>query len=245
MDGDSGAGAERQRDRGTAPKGDVYRGDSAAEYHRTRSVGEKWRHEQGIVSGLLDDVGSVATVLDVPFGSGRFVAEYLRRGWRVTGLDSSPDMFTAARGVLAAEGLDPDLVRMDVGDARALPYADADFDLVVCVRFLQSVVALGDVPAILAEIRRVCRVGAIVQLRVPAEGDPIPVRKRPEERMEHQCGLADQELLLGAAGLAVVRDVRDRSRDGGQLRTVLCRPVAPREDLLADVLSWVWIPDTV
>ncbi len=243
----SGDDGGRERDRGAAPKGDVYRGRLAAEYHRTRSQGRKWRREQEVMAQLLDGIPMPGDVLDVPFGSGRFAGEFLRRGWRVTGLDSSPDMFASAREVIAAEGFDPDVARMDVGDARALPYDDASFDLVVCVRFLQSVVALGDVPTILAELRRVCRDGgdAVIQLRVPATAERIDEVKRPSERMEHQCDADDQDLLLAAAGFGLVEDLREGSAEDGWLRTVRCRPVAPRPDLLARVLSWTWIPDTI
>lgn len=243
----SGDDGGRERDRDTAPKGDTYRGRLAAEYHCTRSQGRKWRREQEVMAQLLNGIPTRGDVLDVPFGSGRFAGEYLGRGWRVTGLDSSPDMFASAREVITAEGFDPDAVRMDVGDARALPYEDASFDLVVCVRFLQSVVALGDVPTILAELRRVCRDGgdAVIQLRVPPTAEPIAEVKRPTQRMEHQCGAADQDLLLAAAGFGSVEDLREGSDEDGWLRTVRCRPVAPRLDLLQRVLSWTWIPDTI
>jgi len=231
------------RDLGRAPKGDVYRGELAAGYHRSRTVGTKWRWEQEAVLRLVDTVQPVGQVLDVPFGSGRFAADLLARGWQVTGLDSSEDMLAAADPVLQTAGLDRSALRLDVGDARALPYEDDAFDLVLCVRFLQSVLALGDVPAVLDELRRVSRGAVIVQLRDPDPAVAIPTRKIPSERMEHQCSAGDADLLIAAAGLAVEADVREGPSGSGGLRLVLCRPTEPRADLAALIPSWDWPHD--
>jgi SAM-dependent methyltransferase len=232
-----------ERDRGRAPKGDIYRGEVAASYHRTRSVGSKWQWEQEAVLRLVDTVRPVGRVLDVPFGSGRFARDLIARGWQVVGLDSSQDMFAAAVPVLSADGVDPQEVQLDVGDARALPYPDASFDLVLCVRFLQSVLALEDVPPVLRELRRVARTAVIVQLRDPDPGLAIPARKVPTERMEHQCAAVDADLLLAAAGLHIEQDVREGPPGSAGLRLVRCRPVAPRPDLAASVATWDWAPD--
>lgn len=232
-----------EHDRGRAPKGDIYRGDVAAAYHRSRSVGMKWQWEQDAVLRLVDTVSPVGHVLDVPFGSGRFAADLLARGWQVTGLDTSEDMLAAAEPVLHAAGIDPGSIHLDVGDARALPYEDEAFELVLCVRFLQSVLALGDVPVVLGELRRVARTAVIVQLRDPEPGLRIPAQKVPSERMEHQCTASDADLLLSAAGLSVERDVREGPAGSAGLRLVLCRPSAPRPELAATVSTWRWPPD--
>lgn len=232
-----------QRDRGRAPKGDVYRGAVAAGYHRSRSVGAKWQWEQDSVLRLVDTVSPIGRVLDVPFGSGRFAPDLVARGWKVTGLDSSQDMLEAADPVLRAAGIDPGTLQLDVGDARALPYEDDEFELVICVRFFQSVLALGDVPTVLGELRRVARSAVIVQLRVPDPELPLPSRKNPGERMEHQCSAHDADLLLAAAGPVVERDDREGPAGLDGLRLVLCRPSDPRPDLAARIASWDWPAD--
>ena len=233
-------GADRADERGSdvpdgrAPKGDVYRGALAARYHRSRSADPKWDQEQASLAQLLRSIPQGVTVLDVPFGTGRFLPEYGERGLRVTGLDSSEDMLAAAREVIAELGADPGAVDMRIGDALAMPFDDASFDVVVCVRFLASVVALVDAPVVLAEVARLARTFAIVQFRVPPSDDALPATKAPDERMEHQCGRADQDLLLARAGLGVVDEVWDRDEDGGGLRLVLCRrdgSVAPARTL--------------
>jgi ubiquinone/menaquinone biosynthesis C-methylase UbiE len=240
---DTSSPGDPQRDRGRAPKGDVYRGEVAAGYHRSRSVGAKWQWEQDAVLRLVDRVSPVGRVLDVPFGSGRFAADLVRRGWEVTGLDSSEDMLAAADPVLRSGGVDPRSLTLDVGDARSLPYADDTFDLVLCVRFMQSVLALEDVPTVLSELRRVARSAVIVQLRDPDPGRALPTRKNPAERMEHQCSAADADLLLSAAGLTIVEDVREGPAGREGLRLVLCRPSDARPDLAARIATWDWSTD--
>ena len=68
-------------------------------------------------------LGPGTRVLDVGCGSGRHLAEFLRIGYRSTGLDLSPTMLEAARNALPVCGL----VR---GDMRCLPFRTASFDVV-------------------------------------------------------------------------------------------------------------------
>ena len=67
------------------------------------------------------------SMLDVACGSGQLGLFAARRGATVTGVDIAANAILAARGRAQAEGLD---TRFDEGDAEALPYADASFDLV-------------------------------------------------------------------------------------------------------------------
>jgi ubiquinone/menaquinone biosynthesis C-methylase UbiE len=72
----------------------------------------------------LDAIGAPARALDIGTGTGA-VARLLTERWpaaAVTGVDVSPGMIAEARR------LGPE--RYDVGDASALPYDDAAFDLV-------------------------------------------------------------------------------------------------------------------
>jgi SAM-dependent methyltransferase len=66
-------------------------------------------------------------VLDVGCGPGRHALAFARRGFRVTGVDLSPDFIALARDVAAAEHLDVDFVEADARDLDA----DGAFDLVV------------------------------------------------------------------------------------------------------------------
>jgi demethylmenaquinone methyltransferase/2-methoxy-6-polyprenyl-1,4-benzoquinol methylase len=101
-------------------------------------------------------------VLDVATGTGLVAAELRRRGFRVTGLDQSPEMLSAARRRF---GEDVELVQ---ASADALPFADASFDHVTFTYLLRYV---DDPGATLRELARVVRPGGLVaslEFGVPA-----------------------------------------------------------------------------
>ncbi len=87
--------------------------------------------------------------LEVGCGEGRVARDLADRGHRVTGLDASPTLLRAA-----AEA-DPGATYVE-GDAQALPFDDASFDLVVAYNALMDV---RDMPAAVAEAARVLRPG--------------------------------------------------------------------------------------
>jgi len=94
-------------------------------------------------------------VLDLGCAGG-FMAEVVAaRGAIVTGIDPAADAVAAARHHAEAEGL---RIRYDVGVGEALPYADASFDVVVCVDVLEHVT---DLSQVLAEVCRVLRPGGL------------------------------------------------------------------------------------
>ena len=86
-----------------------------------------------IVSELLIealDVHSTERVLDVATGSGNAALAAARRGCDVTGVDYVPALLERARRRADAEGLPVEFVE---GDAEALPFPDASFDVVSSV----------------------------------------------------------------------------------------------------------------
>ena len=86
-----------------------------------------------IVSELLIealDVHSTEHVLDVATGSGNAALAAARRGCEVTGVDYVPALLDRARRRAEAEGLP---VEFAEGDAEALPFPDASFDVVSSV----------------------------------------------------------------------------------------------------------------
>ncbi len=94
-------------------------------------------------------------VLDLGCAGG-FMAEALAtRGAIVTGIDPAAEAITAARAHAAQSG---HAIRYDVGVGEALPYAECDFDAVVCVDVLEHV---SDLPQVLAEVARVLRPGGV------------------------------------------------------------------------------------
>src|SRR5919199_6307091 len=65
--------------------------------------------------------------LDLGTGTGEVALRAARAGAFVTALDIAPKLLAEARGKAVAAGLQ---IRFDEGDAQALPYADASFDVV-------------------------------------------------------------------------------------------------------------------
>lgn len=76
----------------------------------------------------LLDVRPGARLLDVPCGDGRLALEFARRGYRVTGVDISPDFLAAARESAASRGL---AAAWRQSDMRDLPWRE-EFDGAFC-----------------------------------------------------------------------------------------------------------------
>jgi ubiquinone/menaquinone biosynthesis C-methylase UbiE len=108
-----------------------------------------------------------ARVLDVGCGTGVFLpvlAELVGKTGRVVGLDHATDFLDTALRRMNELGL-ADRVEVTHGDARHLPFAEADFDAAHCERLLMH---LDDPTAALHEMRRVVRPGGTV---IAAESD--------------------------------------------------------------------------
>jgi SAM-dependent methyltransferase len=92
-------------------------------------------------------------LLDVACGAGRLAIPAARAGVRVTGVDIATNSVQQARERAREEGLD---ARFDEGDAEALPYEDASFEVVVS--FIGAMFAPR--PELVAtELLRVCEPG--------------------------------------------------------------------------------------
>jgi len=94
-------------------------------------------------------------VLEIGFGSGRLHVELAER-YTIAGLDRAPGMVRLTERRLAERGLSSDV---QVGDATALPWAEATFDAVLST-FAFS--AFPDADAALAEMVRVARPGGTI-----------------------------------------------------------------------------------
>lgn len=94
-------------------------------------------------------------VLEVAVGTGQLFAALARanRSGTTRGVDVSPGMLTKARR--RTRGLDGQ-IELRIGDARALPFDDNSFDLVV-VCYLFDLLPESDFGPVIAEVRRVLR----------------------------------------------------------------------------------------
>ena len=125
-------------------------------------------------------------VLDVACGTGavsRRAAPLVGPGGTVTGLDANPAMLAMARRIPG----EPDgLTRWLSGDAQALPFADASFDVVVCQQGLQFV---PDRSLAVQEMRRVLAEGGRVGIGVSASLDQQPVHAALNAALERRLGV--------------------------------------------------------
>lgn len=165
------------------------------------------------------EIGLGDAVLDVGCGTGVVAREALRRagaGGSVTGIDLNPGMLATARQ------LAPEIVWRE-GDAAALPFEDASFDVVVSQFMLMFV---PDRVAALKEMRRVLRPGGRLGLAVWDAIDRAPPHKllagilgrragaEAEDMLNAPFALWDAEALAGLLAESGFAGARIETRSG-------------------------------
>jgi SAM-dependent methyltransferase len=136
---------------------------SAGEYERTAAELEP--AARTVVA--LADLAPGDRVLDLACGTGNAALLAAAAGAGVTGLDAATRLIDVARARAAAAGADAEFV---VGDALALPFADATFDAVVSVF---GVIFAPDPARAVAEIVRVLTPGGRAVLSAWLPEGPI------------------------------------------------------------------------
>ena len=188
---------------------DHYHGDVAKDYLNKRLQQKSWHIEQDILRELLADVPEGSRVLDVPFGTGRFVDMYLSKGMSIYGVDISADMLAAAKEAL---GTSYERCNIHLGSAESLPYEKDFFGLVVCFRFF-GLISMEMANNVLGEIHRVTRDKAII--RVPVRKETAADLATPKPYQSVQGRLTETQLvaMFGAFGFAVaaIKLIEDRS----------------------------------
>jgi len=104
--------------------------------------------EERHIGALIGEVAGLA-VADVGCGTGRHAIRLAAEGARVTALDFSPGMLTAARAKPGAERVR--FLRQDV--TTPLPFDDGTIDRVLCCLVLEHV---ADLTGLCVELARVC-----------------------------------------------------------------------------------------
>lgn len=129
-----------------------YRGRKASTYDAIRVKQARWDLENEVVERWLDELRP-ASILDCPFGTGRFVKFYEKlRTEFVTGVDISEEMLALARKKLPKRA--PCAFELTKGSAEKIDAADKKYDVVICVRFLDLI----DEDAMQTVLKEMCRV---------------------------------------------------------------------------------------
>ena len=106
-----------------------------------------------VAARVVKKVGAGARVLDIGCGAGFLANALAREGHEVTGIDASGESL-----VVGARHDETRTVRYERGDALALPYPTASFDVVCAMDFLEHV---EDPAAVVAEASRMLRPGGL------------------------------------------------------------------------------------
>jgi SAM-dependent methyltransferase len=118
-----------------------------------------------IVARLVEEVFAGARILDVGCGYGRITIPLSRRGFRIKGLDLSPELIAAAQQQAKAEGLE---MASTVGAMTELPYEDSCFDAVICLwSAFNELLDESEQLAALREMHRVLTEGGLAVVEGP------------------------------------------------------------------------------
>jgi len=177
--------------------GDIYYGARAANYDLARQKSAYWKLEELYMRKTLRALDNVGNVLDVACGTGRFIPLYSEMHLNVTCLDSSIDMLNQVQ--LKAKGAGYSKFTLVEGMADKLPFKAAEYDLVVCFRFLSWIITADVAVDCLREIARTTRRYAILELCISKNGIDKNLKwnetiwnrltRDSTTKMLYQCGL--------------------------------------------------------
>lgn len=205
------------------------------------------RHLRPIAERFLDQVpiDPGDRVLDVACGTGivaRLVAARAKPPRRVTGLDLNAGMLSTAQRLGVEEGLSID---WKLGNATDLPFAAAEFELVLCQQGLQFI---PDKLRALQEMRRVLSPKGMIA--VNAFGQPSLFHAALAEALSKYVDASAAKLSLAPFGLsdsATLHALFDRvGFQGISLNTVFCpRRVVPTQEWLLQYSSGLPFADSI
>lgn len=131
-------------------------------HHESVLRSHTWRTVENSAAYLIPHLKAGAELLDVGCGPGTITVDFAERlaPGRVVGMDASAEIVAKANALASERVLAT--VSFVAGSAYSLDFADGSFDIAHAHQVLQHV---GDPVAVLAEMRRVVRVGGVVAAR--------------------------------------------------------------------------------
>lgn len=196
-----------------------YYDSTAAEYLRKRAHRPDWHEEALVLGHLLSELPNQLEILDIPFGTGRFMPLYASKLFKVKGIDISSDMLEIAQTYNR-----PDIAKFEAitGDATDLPLADSCIDLVVSYRFLGYILTVERAKLAIQEFVRVSRSYVILQLQYLKDGERIGHK----DKLGHQLTWPEQDEFLRSLNLEIIKRVDTLSKDQYQNTILLARKTA-------------------
>ncbi len=188
------------------PKGSISFDQAAGYYDRTRGLPPGAAAAvEALLRAELDGRGPC---LEIGIGTGRIALPLAIAGIEIHGVDISEPMLARLQQKAAAAGVE---VRVQVGDATALPYEDDAFAAGIECRVFHLI---DDWPQAARELVRVVRPGGVVLVET---GDSLGLRARYEKRIGEIVGperlggrivpTADVDTLMETLG-ATIRPLR-------------------------------------
>jgi len=139
--------------------------DKFVEYYAQESLSDETLERFGGIKRAVEYAAQLFAlphdrwnVADVGCGAGTQCTLWARDGHSVCGIDINADLIALGRARAAEAGVE---IRLDVGTATSLPWADESVDICLCPELLEHV---ADWETCLAEVIRVVRPGGIVYL---------------------------------------------------------------------------------
>lgn len=154
---------------------------------------------------LKGRITSRMRVLDAGCGSGRNLKYLLRCGLEVFGIDESAELVREVRALAARLAPRLPAENFQVGDARSMPFADLDFDVVISNAVLHFARDEADFREMLDEMWRVLKPDGMLFARLATSiGIEGQIRHRRDRVYLLPDGterfLVDEAMLMAAAG---------------------------------------------
>jgi SAM-dependent methyltransferase len=145
------------------PPDKKYVGAVAAQYDDKREEQPRWHEEQAIIEQVLDEFSPGTKILDVPFGTGRFLKKYVDMRFEVIGVDVSKDMLAQAAEKLVDGEITCSLYQGDIRDLSDI--RDKAIDVTVMTRMTRWL-SPTELASVMKELGRITRKEIILTARI-------------------------------------------------------------------------------